>query len=476
MTYTIGSLCAGYGGIEQALRLAGWPAELAWVADNDLGAAKILAHRHPDVPNLGDITAVDWAAVAPTDILTAGFPCTDISCAGRMAGMGVGTRSGIWAHVAEAIAALRPRLVVVENVAALLSTRANRSTDARTDSDLESGPAGMGDGTGRPVLRAAGAVLGDLACLGFDAVWATISAASVGAPHRRNRVFILAWPADAPRIRLGHTGTAGERRPPPAAVVGAVQPGGVALLPTPAARLGDSHGTPTPDLAAVRMYDEGRRNLDDAVALLPTPRTNEARGPGAHGDGGPDLRTAISLLPTPRARDHKGRDPNPRGVDLNEALALLPTPRATDGTKGGPNQRGSSGDLMLPSAVMLLPTPTAVHWARNATADRADVKPTTNDNGWTLADVAQADRWGRYATAIARWETVLGRPAPDPTEPGSKGQPRLSPRFVEWMQGLPDGWVTAVPGLSRNEQLRALGNGVVPLQCAAALQRLARLA
>lgn len=109
---------------------------------------------------------------------------------------------------------------------------------------------------------------------------------------------------------------------------------------------------------------------------------------------------------------------------------ILPTPRATDGTKGGPNQRGSSGDLMLPSAV-------------------------------------QADRWGDYAPAIACWETVLGRPAPDPTEPGRNGSPRLSPRFVEWMMGLPAGWVTDVD-ISRNEQLKALGNGVVPQQAAAA--------
>jgi DNA (cytosine-5)-methyltransferase 1 len=67
---------------------------------------------------------------------------------------------------------------------------------------------------------------------------------------------------------------------------------------------------------------------------------------------------------------------------------------------------------------------------------------------------------------------VTGTPAPAPTEPGAKGQPRLSPAFVEWMMGLPAGWVTAVPGLSRNDQLKALGNGVVPQQAAAALRLL----
>ena len=77
----IAELCAGYGGLSMAVEqvLGG---ELAWVADNDPGASAILAHRFPGVPNLGDITTVDWAAVEPVDVLTAGFPCQDVSCAG----------------------------------------------------------------------------------------------------------------------------------------------------------------------------------------------------------------------------------------------------------------------------------------------------------------------------------------------------------------------------------------------------------
>ena len=78
-------------------------------------------------------------------------------------------------------------------------------------------------------------------------------------------------------------------------------------------------------------------------------------------------------------------------------------------------------------------------------------------------------RWGDYAAAIASHERMLGRPAPDPTEPGAKGRPRLSVRFMEWMMCLPDGWVADVPGLTRNEALKALGNGVVPAQAAHAL-------
>lgn len=102
-----------------------------------------------------------------------------------------------------------------------------------------------------------------------------------------------------------------------------------------------------------------------ANALLPTPSVADGTGgPGNSGrDGGLNLRTAATLLPTPTSRDHKGA--NQRQDDTCLTGALLPTPRATDGSKGGPNQRGSSGDLMLPSAVMLLPTPTGMNAAND---------------------------------------------------------------------------------------------------------------
>ncbi|MGW5053981.1 hypothetical protein [Actinokineospora sp. NPDC004072] len=76
--------------------------------------------------------------------------------------------------------------------------------------------------------------------------------------------------------------------------------------------------------------------------------------------------------------------------------------------------------------------------------------------------------WGVYEVAIRRWETVLGRAAPYPTEPGNHGRPVLAPAFVEHLMGLPNGWVTDLP-LPRTAQLRALGNGVVPAQAAHAV-------
>jgi DNA (cytosine-5)-methyltransferase 1 len=79
--------------------------------------------------------------------------------------------------------------------------------------------------------------------------------------------------------------------------------------------------------------------------------------------------------------------------------------------------------------------------------------------------------WGVYELAIRRWERMLGRPVPNPTQPGSHGRPVLAPRFVEHLMGLHDGWVSDLP-LPRTAQLHALGNGVVPQQAVHAVSLL----
>jgi DNA (cytosine-5)-methyltransferase 1 len=298
-------------------------ATTAWVSDVDKGACKILAHRYPDVPNLGDITAIDWAAVEPVDIITGGSPCQDLSHAGKRSGMTEGTRSNLWVAMREAIAQLKPSIVVWENVRGAYS--------ATADSDLEHCQGCMGDPADRgPVLRALGRVLGDLSDLGYDTQWHGLRAADVGAPHGRFRVFVVARLADAD-------------------------------LPRPQ-RPYDSPGTTSTER---RGHTRPRADSDTAGSLLPTPSCSDTNGAGLH---------------------------------------------------------------------------------------------YTN--------------FGDYTPAVARWESVIGRPAPEPTQPSKKGNPQLSPQFVEWMMGLSDGWITDVPGITRNEALKACGNGVVPKQAAYAISHL----
>lgn len=199
----IGSLCSGVGGLDLGVQsvLGG---RIAWHAETDPHAAKVLARHWPGVPNLGDVRAADFGGAEPVDILTAGIPCQDLSVAGPRTGL-AGTRSGLWRHIADAIPILNPRLVVIENVRGLLSTRAG------TDSvrPLESCPTCLGDGAEDSRMRALGSLLADLADRGLDAAWCLLRASDIGAAHQRARVFLTAWPT-APAQEKAAEDTDGE--------------------------------------------------------------------------------------------------------------------------------------------------------------------------------------------------------------------------------------------------------------------------
>ena len=186
----IGSLFSGYGGLDLAV-MNTTGAELAWHCEWEDAPSAILDKNFPGVPNYRDVTQVDFTQVEPVDILTGGFPCQALSLAGKREGMKDGTRSGLWSEFARAIETLKPRLVVIENVRGLLSATA-------TNPDLEHCPWCMGEsGDGEPALRALGAVLGDLADIGYDAKWQGVRASDAGAPHGRFRVFIVGYAQDA---------------------------------------------------------------------------------------------------------------------------------------------------------------------------------------------------------------------------------------------------------------------------------------
>ena len=162
-------------------------AETVWHCEFDSAPSKILETNFPGVPNYGDVTKVDWSQVEPVEILCGGFPCQDVSLAGKRAGMNEATRSGLWSYFAEAIKQLQPKLVVIENVRGLLSANA-------TNSEMEQCSWCMGEDDTKHSLRALGAVLGDLCALGYNAKWVTVPASDAGAAHSRQRVFIIAHP------------------------------------------------------------------------------------------------------------------------------------------------------------------------------------------------------------------------------------------------------------------------------------------
>lgn len=167
----VGSLFSGIGGFDLGFGRAGM--RTAWFCEQDDYCTRVLNRHWPGVPVYPDISTLRGSDVEPVDVLCGGFPCQDLSVAGKGAGID-GTRSGLWSEFARLIGELRPRYVVVENVTALLG-------------------------------RGAGRVLRDLAALGYDAEWDCLPASAFGAPHRRDRIWIVAYP--------GSEELEGQRRP-----------------------------------------------------------------------------------------------------------------------------------------------------------------------------------------------------------------------------------------------------------------------
>ena len=380
---SIGSLFTGYGGLDMAVRMALDPdARVAWTSDVEPGPCRLAEVRWPGVPNLGDITQIDWREVEPVDVICGGSPCQDLSLAGRRAGMASGTRSGLWESMFEAIKTLRPRLVVWENVRGALTSGAF--------SLVESEKGLLGNRADGPLLRAAGRVVGDLASVGYDAQWCVVSASAVGAPHQRERFFLTGHPAGEPwQLRgIADTGEAAGRGALGESRRSDRAPG--ALIPTPTAS----------DHKAGRHQDGTGMSLSQAVQMLPTPVAQPSgNSPEAHLRKKPGraqvtdlailvengLLTTGGLLPTPQATNATASSTG-YGANLHEvARELLPTPKAGD-------------------AVMGLPR----------TSGRPQEKSTH------LATRIEYTDFGMYAPAIARWEQVIGRKAPAPTVPPTR--------------------------------------------------------
>ena len=166
-------LFAGIGGFSLGLERTGGFETVAF-CEIEPFPRKVLTKHWPKVPQYEDVRELTGDRLAAdgitVDVITGGFPCQDISTAGKQSGISDGTRSGLWSEIARLVGEIRPRYVIVENVAALLSGPSER----------------RGGWFGR--------VLGDLATLRYDAEWHCIPATYVGAPHRRDRVWLVAYP------------------------------------------------------------------------------------------------------------------------------------------------------------------------------------------------------------------------------------------------------------------------------------------
>ncbi len=154
-----GSLFSGIGGLDIAVQASGW--EPVWQVENDAFCRQVLEHHWPDVRRYEDIREIDWQDVERVELICGGFPCQPFSVAGQ--NRGVDDERNMWPETYRAVRELGPRYVFLENVPGLLAH------------------------------EYFGTILGDLAEGGYDAVWDTFTAAEVGASHRRERLFILAY-------------------------------------------------------------------------------------------------------------------------------------------------------------------------------------------------------------------------------------------------------------------------------------------
>lgn len=340
-----GSLFSGYDGLGLAVDELFPGNERAWFCEYDDAPSKILAHHWPTVLNHRDVTEIDWTAIEPVDILTGGYPCQPFSAAGQR--KGTDDERHLWPFVREAIRHLRPRFTLLENVAGHRSLGFDR-------------------------------VLGDLAEDGMHVRWTSIRASDIGAPHHRERVFILVTDPE----RDGW-----QRR--------SVQLEGPSV---------DSawNGSDIADTEGIRPS-----RINDGVAL--------------------------SLLADPEGVNPGGL---PVGVSAKQS-------------------RSDRGERLLPHTESF---GRGVGYASDEWALDREVDSSRNHS--------HAVEWGKYAPAIRRWERATRR-APDPTRLNSNGNPQLAAEFAEWLMGLPAGHVTGVPGITRAQALKAIGNGVCPPQAVA---------
>jgi len=239
-------------------------------------------------------------------------------------------------------------------------------------------------------------------------------------------------------------------------------------LPTPRAQNGEDRNN------KIWARDPSKpQNLENALAvtlpqvvLLRSPKASEGQG-GALGEAEARRRGN-----TVGVRDQVMDLVASQGVKVSrsEVNALLPTPIVRDYKDGqaevirdGKVQTDTVGRAIMNSGEVLLGTPRA-NAANPSSKQVAAGAPKSR-----LEDQVHIE-WGKFGPAIQLWEEYLGREAPAPTKPdGKEGNHRLSSKFTEWMMGLPDGWITDA-GLTRNEELKLAGNGVVPQQAELALK------
>ena len=162
---TIGSLFSGIGGFELGLERAIPNSKTIWQCEQNAFAQKVLKKHWPDVPIFDDIRELKHGTIDIVDIIVGGFPCQGVSQAGKGKGIAGDSRSNLWFEMLRIIDIVQPRIAIIENVTAI--TQKGRGMDI---------------------------VISSLAEIGYDVEWIDVRASDEGAPHKRERIFFVAYP------------------------------------------------------------------------------------------------------------------------------------------------------------------------------------------------------------------------------------------------------------------------------------------
>jgi DNA (cytosine-5)-methyltransferase 1 len=412
----VGAMCAGYGGLELGLQYAGFNFQLEWVAESDKWASVVLEERF-GVENLGDITKIqDPPAV---DVCIAGFPCQPVSQAGSQ--RGINDERWLIDDVVRVANAAGARWLFLENVLGIYT--ANEG-------------------------NAFGQVLASLAKGGYDARWTNMRADhSCGAPHRRNRWFCIAYKGDGEQSVESESFFFKSRE--------LIEN----LIPSSESEkcskgfVSDSDGG---------SYDSERRGQRER--LFGAEAFGEVEGEEREwvrvvsSDGGEDV--ADSDCSGGEAWGDAGCDGGWSRVESVGSSSFTSNSANVGYEWSGEAGRGRGG--FADGGVASV----AYSNESGSQGQESEERRFVSTRGYRAA----CD-WGQYEEAVRRWEYCLGVYAPEPSEPSvtKTGEPssRLHVPFVEWMMGLPAGWVSGVE-MARTHKLKLLGNGVVPQQAAVA--------
>jgi len=456
----VGAMCAGYGGLELGLSYAGFNMQLEWVAESDKWASVVLEERF-GVENLGDITKIqDPPAV---DVCIAGFPCQPVSHAGSQ--RGINDERWLIDDVVRVANAAGARWLFLENVLGIYTTNEG---------------------------NAFGQVLASLAKGGYDARWTNMRADhACGAPHRRNRWFCIAYRGNGwlkhgsdesesfffkSRELIENLIPSSESEKRSKGFVSDSDGGSF-----DSERRGQREG-----LFGAEAFGEGEGEEREWVRSVfadggEDVADSDCSGSEAWGDAGCDggwsrvqsVGSASSVTDSANVgyewsgeagRGRSGfEDGGVASADSDSVVG-----QSSESVGGGCGEVEDAGSSEGVVGLCGVGVAESVADSDESGSQGQESEERRYVSAW--GDRAACD-WGQYGDAVRRWEYMLGRFAPLPSEPSKTktGEPssRLSVSFVEWMMGLPPGWVDDLE-MARTHKLKLLGNGVVPQQAAVA--------